>query len=330
MDNKRLIRNSKLMIVMSLVIVFVLMVSFAWMSISRTSTVVNKISAGSLDLVFDETCEAGEECDGIHLEKTVPMSFRQGLTTKAYKFKLINNSASATDYTINMEDFYEGVTVPTEGKIVDSKIRYIILEDEETAEASNSKLLSDGRSIKTGTIEGNKTINYTLYVWIDSHAGIEVNNQIFSGRLSISAEQQTPTYEVSGVLTDDNGNPLMGEGNLYFVKDGKIITLPDSKQFVEGDLTIPVSMQKAKFDPTSSVINNINLGKINPNENNNDPNNPQQFAYYSMYGGAGTGEYKRRNITKKLKRIPEGDGDAKAPIPKKKRKKSKKKISLYH
>jgi hypothetical protein len=133
-----------------------------------------------------------------------------------------------------------------------------------------------------------------------------------------------------GVLTDDNGNPLMGEGNLYFVKDGKIITLPDSKQFVEGDLTIPVSMQKAKFDPTSSVINNIKYSYIIPNENNNDPRNPQQFAYYSMYGGAGTGEYKRRNITKKLRMIPKGDGDAKSPIPRKKRKKSKKKVSLYH
>ena len=131
-----------------------------------------------------------------------------------------------------------------------------------------------------------------------------------------------------GVLTDQNGNPIIGEGNLYFIKDGKIITSPDSKDRVEGDLTIPVSIQKAKFDPTSSVINNY--GNIKPNENNNDPRNPQQFVYYSMIGGGGSNEYKRRNITKKLRMIPKGDGDAKAPIPKKKRKKSKKKISLYH
>jgi len=86
-------------------------------------------------------------------------------------------------------------------------------------------------------------------------------------------------------------------------------------------------MQKAKFDPTSSLINNIYSSNIHPNQSNNDPRNPQQFEYY---GGAGTSEYKRRNLTKKLKMIPRGDGDAKAPIPKKKRKKSKKKISLYH
>ena len=49
-----------------------------------------------------------------------------------------------------------------------------------------------------------------------------------------------------------------------------------------------------------------------------------------MYGDLGSTEYKRRNITKKVKMIPKGDGDAKAPISKKKRKKSKKKISLYH
>ena len=116
------------------------------------------------------------------------------------------------------------------------------------------------------------------------------------------------------LITDQNGNIILGKGNTYFTKDGKIITYPDSQIYLEGDKAIPASVQKAKFDPTSSVINYINSGNINPNENSNDPKNPQQFYYYSMLGGGGTSEYKRRNLTKKLRIIPKGDGDAKAPI----------------
>ena len=182
-EKNKLIKQSKIMIVMALVIVFVLVGTYAWMMITKNSSVVNKITAGTLDLILDESSS-----DGILIENTVPMSYQQGLTTQAYTFKLKNNSSIETDYTINLEDFYEGITIPEEGKLADSKIRYILLKDGETAQAKNSKLLSEGRAIETGKIEGTTEISYTLYVWIDSRAGVEVNGQIFSGRLRIGGK----------------------------------------------------------------------------------------------------------------------------------------------
>ena len=65
--------------------------------------------------------------------------------------------------------------------------------------ATNSKLLSTGRTIETGTIPGKvgntaTEIPYTLYIWIDSMAGdddtqADIMNKIFNARLGITAEQ---------------------------------------------------------------------------------------------------------------------------------------------
>ena len=193
-EKNKTMKQAKIMIVMALLIVFALAGTYAWMMLTKTSTVVNKITAGSLDLILDESSS-----DGILLQNQDPMSYQQGLTTQAYTFKLKNNSATDIDYTINLVDDYEGVTVPTEGKLEDSKLRYIILEGDETPVASKSRLLSAGRGLKTGTIEGNQEINYTLYMWIDSKAGLETNGQIFSGKLNILANQSSDTLTFANI-----------------------------------------------------------------------------------------------------------------------------------
>ena len=223
-EKKKLIKQSKIMIAMALVIVFVLAGTYAWMMLSKTSTVVNKITAGNLDLEL--VCSADGTCDGIYLEKQVPMSYQQGLTTKAYKFKLRNNGGIAADYTINLEDFYENITIPTEGKFEDSKIRYIILKDDETPVASNSKLLSEGRNLTTGTIEGNSEVEYTLYMWIDSRAGIEVNGQVFGGKIRVDA-----------IPSSGSDADLTGDWNIPY-KLGEYVTMVPSKTSFTTDHTI--------------------------------------------------------------------------------------------
>lgn len=220
MEEKK--QNRKALIVaIALVLLLIITGTFAWLRISRTTTVVNKITAGSLDLVLDEVCEEGENCDGILLQNQMPMSYQQGLTTKAYKFKIKNNAQTAADYTISIDDYYEIVTVPSAGKIDDSKLRYILLKDDETPTAAKSKLLSTGRNIETGVIQGGKEVSYTLYMWIDSRAGLETNGQMFNGRLNILAEQTVTTpYKMSGTITDGSGVP---------VTNGVVVAFSDPK-----------------------------------------------------------------------------------------------------
>ena len=193
--HKRLIRP---LLIAMLVVTMILGGTYAWIRIGLSASKTNIIKAGALDLRIDETPTDGAE---VRLERAIPQSYRQGLTNKPYKFTLINNSTIDTDYTISLEDYYvdSDASLTTEQKIADSLIRYILVKNDDELIATNSKLLSTGRTIDAGTISGKSgneavEIPYTLYVWIDSRAGddgteSDIMNKIFNARLNITAEQ---------------------------------------------------------------------------------------------------------------------------------------------
>ena len=184
-------------IVLALVLILTIGITFAWLRISVKSDTVNTIKAGSLSMVLDD-----EASDGILLQKAIPMSYQEGMTTTEYTFTLTNNG-SKSDYTISLLDEAtytndEGtqVTIADKDKLADTKIRYILLKDGEEASASKSILLSEAvnRVIDSGTIENGKTITYSLRIWIDSKAGDndtqdEVMGKIFNARLQLYATQ---------------------------------------------------------------------------------------------------------------------------------------------
>ena len=200
MEEKKKMGNAKLLI-MALVITLavVLGTTYAWLRLTKNSDVVNKITAGNLELTLDDTTS-----EGIKLLKEIPRSYRQGMTTKEYTFTLTNTS-STSSYTLSLKDLTtytndnnEEVTVADADRLADSKVRYILLKDGEEATASKSKILTD-RVIDAGTIEKGKTITYSLRIWIDSKAGDdntenEVMGKVFNAQLSLEAAQTvTPT-----------------------------------------------------------------------------------------------------------------------------------------
>ena len=164
-------KNKELIVAIFVVLFLIISGSYAWYTLTKTSEKVNTIKAGSLSMELDD-----ESSDGILLQKAIPMSYRQGLTTTNYEFTLTNNGSKG-DYTISLIDEAtyadsEGVQVTIEDtkRIADTKIRYILLKDGEVAEASKSMLLSEAldRVIDSGTIASGTTITYSLRIWIDS------------------------------------------------------------------------------------------------------------------------------------------------------------------
>ncbi len=200
MDEKKKIGNRKLLVIaIVLILVVIIGTTYAWLSITKNSEIINKITAGNLELTLDDTTS-----EGIKLIKEVPRSYRQGMTTKEYTFTLTNKS-STSSYTLSLKDLTtyrndedQEVTIADEDRLADSKIRYILLKDGEEATASKSKILTD-RVIDSGTIEKGKTIKYSLRIWIDSKAGDnnteeEVMGKVFNAQLSLEATQTvTPT-----------------------------------------------------------------------------------------------------------------------------------------
>ena len=200
MEEKKKIGNRKLLVTaIVLVLVVIIGTTYAWLNITKKSEIVNKITAGNLELTLDDTTS-----EGIKLIKEVPRSYRQGMTTKEYTFTLTNKS-STSSYTLSLKDLTtytndnnQEVTITDADRLADSKVRYILLKDGEKANASKSKILTD-RVIDSGTIEKGKTITYSLRIWIDSKAGDnnteeEVMGKVFNAQLSLEATQTvTPT-----------------------------------------------------------------------------------------------------------------------------------------
>ena len=185
-----------LIVPLILVVAIVFGLSYAWLRLTKSSNIVNKITAGNLELVLDDTTS-----EGIKLVNEVPRSYKQGMETKEYTFTLTNKN-STSNYSLSLKDLEKytdedgkETVIADENRINDSKIRYILLKDGEESSADKSKILTD-RTIDTGTIKKGQTISYTLRVWIDSKSETDIMGKIFNAQLSLVAEQTSNSTEV--------------------------------------------------------------------------------------------------------------------------------------
>ena len=199
---KEIIKKNKktLVVILILLLVLVIASTYAWLRLTKSSNTINKITAGNLELVLDDTTS-----EGIKLVNEVPRSYRQGMETIEYTFTLTNNS-SVSNYKLSLADLEKytnedgnEIVVADENRIDDSKIRYILLKDGEVASADKSKILTD-RVIDSGTIKKGQTITYSLRLWIDSRAENEVMGKIFNARLSLVAEQTSGVIPTANII----------------------------------------------------------------------------------------------------------------------------------
>ena len=221
-----------LIVTLILVVAIVFGLSYAWLRLTKSSNTVNKITAGNLELVLDDTTS-----EGIKLVNEVPRSYRQGMETKEYTFTLTNTS-STSNYSLSLKDLEKytdedgkETVIAAENRINDSKIRYILLKDGEESSADKSKILTD-RTIDSGTIKKGQTISYTLRVWIDSRAETDIMGKIFNAQLSLVAEQTSNSTEVKPLAfaTDpwDVISKAVKENNYpYQVGDTKEVDMGD-------------------------------------------------------------------------------------------------------
>lgn len=177
-------KYSKQLIIMAAVLVAIIGGSYAWLTISLTSTKTNTITAGTLAMTLDDAAS-----EGISIDKAIPVSDSDGEATSPYSFTLNNTGDIKSTYTIYLEDatIEEGKT-----RIDDSAIRYSLSKNGETP---TTGLLSDlesdsiGRKIDTGDINKDGSYSYTLKLWIDKNATNAIMGQVFSAKIRIEATQ---------------------------------------------------------------------------------------------------------------------------------------------
>lgn len=195
---KKFMKNNAVSLILLLIaLILVVGFSYSWLRLTKTASQVNKIQAGSLEMILDDNAS-----EGILLLNQVPKSYAQGMKTVEYTFKLTNNGDTVNDYTIYLNDIanYQGkkgnIIIQQEEKLSDDLLRFNLLKNDEIATPSKSKLLSsvDSRAIDVGQIAPQETITYSFRIWIDSKAGdgitqADVMGKKFNAGLTVEVGQ---------------------------------------------------------------------------------------------------------------------------------------------
>lgn len=177
--------KKKYLIIIILLLILLIGGTYAWLTVKYTGNKINKIRAGKLELLLNETSE------GISIQNAVPMTDQDGNSmTEAYTFTLKNTGNLGSDYIIYLDD----VDITDGSMRMDDKyVKYSLTKN---GGITSIKLLSEigknpNRILDSGTISADSTNTYTLKMWIDSAATNEVMETVLLTKLRVVATQKT-------------------------------------------------------------------------------------------------------------------------------------------
>ena len=188
--------KNKLVILLIILVLFLILIiggSYAWLTVTKTSSKQNVIKAGDISMKLDESLS-----DGINISHAYPMTDEEGKNqTTIYKFKITNDGDTNNSYIV-----YLGDEKIEEGKIrmKDSNVKYRLLKDDdnETIDfisnlATETLTYKDEdkeyRKLDSGTLNVDEEITYTLQVWMDYDAGNDAQGTVFNKKLRIESAQ---------------------------------------------------------------------------------------------------------------------------------------------
>lgn len=189
-SDKRQVKS--LLLVICLVGVVLVGTSYAWLTVTKSGAKSVGITAGTLNLVFDDS-----ESNTITLADTIPVSDSEGLNSIAYTFKVTNTGNINSNYTIYIDDV---VLSNGEARMDDNYVKYgLVKNDGEPTVALLSSLVSGTnsnnlivRKLSTDTLVPDSTDTYTFRIWLDeNNFNSGATNKTLSKVIRIEATQQS-------------------------------------------------------------------------------------------------------------------------------------------
>ena len=327
--------NKKVLIpIITVITILVIGVTYAWLTQVLSGTKVNRIKAGTLELVLDDTTS-----NGINIEYAIPQSDNQGLNNTPYTFSVINNGTINAEYKLFLEDEeIEGT------RLSDSNIKYSLVRNNSNEEAKllSTSIVDEKREIESTIIDAGDTNNYSLKIWIDSEATKEeVANKVFKAKIKLEAVQTENSnedyYQVDGYLYNENNNIVpnativtysepkytttdneghfsirglkYGNHTLYYVKNKSI---DEVKNLTKTEIEGLEGIGKVKITTNSSLpitlnngfeIRNGSIKKVNGNNHiravytYNENGSGTGLAYTGCLGGEEAGCIEKMDVT---------------------------------
>lgn len=155
-----------LLLVICLVGIVLLGTSYAWLSVTKEGENNVGITAGTLNLEFDDNGS-----DVITLAGSLPKSDSEALSGDSYNFKITNTGNIPSNYTIYMDDVELSAG---ESRIDDKFIKYSLTKN---SEESNASLLSSitpdekmAKQIAFSSLKEGESDTYSLRIWLDEES----------------------------------------------------------------------------------------------------------------------------------------------------------------
>lgn len=149
-------------------------------SVSRSAD-YNVIKVGTLDIEF-----GSDSNDTIDLTGQYPMSDTEGLQLKPYKFTITNAGSLSTDYEVFIQDDQE--MIADDNNCTQINKAYIRYKLGSAAAANLSSIASSNYRIASGTLAADRSVTYTLYVWIRSGVPNDVLAKHYHGKIVVTGE----------------------------------------------------------------------------------------------------------------------------------------------
>ena len=248
MEQKKNRKVTVIIISILIVLILLLAITFAFF---RTELFGNDqiVKVGTLDLVLDEASE------GISLDNAIGLSDDKGISLTPSTFKLVNNGSKAVDYIIYLDD---NTIEETDTRMDDKYLKYNLVKNGESSGATLlTKIGSNpNRILDSGTIEGKRTNEYSLNLWITDEVDGNYSGQVFSGKLRVEVSQERKT-------TSETLLANIPKDNLYDDGVDTFITGEDPNNYIwySGKLWRAVSINNE--EKTVKLVTEWNISTIN-------------------------------------------------------------------
>lgn len=163
-------------------IVLIIVISYAAFKFSQTGNVINTITIGDLKMTLDGG-------DAISLAGVLPITDEEGLSLDGYSFTLKNDGDTSVNYYVYIDNI--DIAAP-DVKLDDKYLKYTFTKNgTESAIDYLTNLGTDGnRLLDSGTLaSGSDAISYNLKLWPTVDVDGEFAGHVWKGRIRVVSEQ---------------------------------------------------------------------------------------------------------------------------------------------
>lgn len=230
-------KGTKQILGIVIVLIFVLGISYAFLTLTLKGDKELTMTSGSLSLQYEDE-------NAITLEKTYPIRDDVGMELIPYEFRIENTGNVKALYDIILEENEENT-------LNHVWLKYSLKRNEEEwsiPEKITSLKLKEGLEIDPG-----KRDSYQLRLWIDEGVGREVENKVFKARVIINSVQSNartsdltpPVITLNGSLSESvkQGAEYIDPGVESVIDDRNELNISDvsvSYKYFDGEKTIDV------------------------------------------------------------------------------------------